>query len=103
MTINGRPEWTEENQKFWNKTYNEQRKDRMQDAIDDYLQDDRVDIQQIYDDIMYCLQDVIDYHKRGMDRALTLKNLMMGNRTVDFVDDPVLVEKSKYDKLPERY
>jgi len=84
MTIEGRPDWTEENQEFWNKTYAAQRKDRMQDAIDDYLQDDKVDPQQTYDEMLSCIQDVIDYHKKSLDRAVTLKSLMLGNREVSF-------------------
>ena len=59
-------------------TYEHQRKCRMQDAIDDYLQDDTVDPQQIYDEMLDCVQDVIDYHQKSLDRATTLKSLMQG-------------------------
>jgi len=91
MTIEGRPELigTEE---FLNKTYAAQRKCRMQDAIDDYLQDDQVDSRRTYEEILSCIQDVIDYHRKHMERATVLKSLMMGNREFD-----------SFDLIPERY
>ncbi len=42
MTIEGRPELQLPDD-YWEKEYAMQRKDRMQDAIDDYLQDEKVD------------------------------------------------------------
>tara|TARA_B100002019_G_C20947622_1_gene439960 strand:- start:321 stop:557 length:237 start_codon:yes stop_codon:yes gene_type:complete len=77
MTIEGRPEIQVPNN-YWQEEYARQRKDRMQDAIDDYLQDDRVDFQQTYDEMLDCVQDVIDYHQKSLDRAIALKSLMQG-------------------------
>ena len=82
MTIEGRPNI----QHDWDKEYAKQRKDRMQDAIDDYLQDDKVSARQTYEEMLSCVQDVIDYHKRQMDRAVALRSLMMGHREVDLND-----------------
>ena len=59
-------------------TCEHQRKCRMQDAIDDYLQDDTIDSQQIYNEMLDCVQDVIDYHQKSLDRAVALKSLMQG-------------------------
>ena len=85
MTIEGRPELigTEE---FLNKTYAAQRKDRMQDAIDDYLQDDKVDSRQTYEEILSCVYDVINYHKKEYDKAVELKSLMLGHRECDLLE-----------------
>lgn len=69
------------------KTYAEQRKDRLQDAIDDYLNDEKVSGRQTYEEMLSCVNDVIQYHKKSMDRADVLRDLMMGYREVDF-DDP---------------
>ena len=69
-------------------TYDQQRKCRMQDAIDDYLQDDQVDSRRTYEEMLSCIQDVIDYHRNSMERATVLKSLMMGNRFVDDMDSP---------------
>ena len=68
------------------KTYEEQRKDRMQDAIDDYLQDGKVTARQTYEEMLSCVNDVIEYHKSSMERAIALRSLMMGNREVDLND-----------------
>ena len=45
-------------------TYEHQRKCRMQDAIDSYLQDDEVDARRAYEEMLSCVQDVIDYHQK---------------------------------------
>ena len=68
------------------KSYEEQRKDRMQDAIDDYLQDGKVTARQTYEEMLSCVNDVIEYHKSSMERAIALRSLMMGNREVDLND-----------------
>ena len=44
MTIEGRPFFANPD-----KTYEKQRQDRMQDAIDDYLTDDKVSARQTYE------------------------------------------------------
>ena len=80
MTIEERPFIGPDN------TYEKQRKCRMQDAIDDYLQDDKVSARQTYEEMLSCVQDVIDYHKKEMDKAVALRALMMGNREVDLTN-----------------
>tara|TARA_B100000902_G_scaffold383377_1_gene422164 strand:+ start:721 stop:1116 length:396 start_codon:yes stop_codon:yes gene_type:complete len=57
-------------------SYEHQRKFRMQDAIDDYLQDDKVSARQAYEEIISCIQDVIDVHGRVANRAEELRCLM---------------------------
>ena len=81
MTTEGRPFYASPD-----KTYAEQRKCRMQDAIDDYLQDGEVTARQTYEEMLSCINDVIEYHKSSMDRAVALRSLMMGNREVDLSD-----------------
>ena len=84
-------------------TYEKQRKCRMQDAIDDYLQDERVDARQAYEEMLSCIDDVITHHKNNMERAVKLKSLMKGHRDLDFMDDvlndPSLAKKWQYDKI----
>ena len=82
MTIEGRPNI----QHDWDKEYAKQRKDRMQDAIDDYLQDDKVSARQTYEEMLAGIQDVIDYHKKSLGRAVALRSLMMGHREVNLDD-----------------
>ena len=71
----------------WSHEYSKQRKDRMQDAIDDYLNDDKVSARQTYEEMLSGINDVIDYHKKSMERAVDLKSLMFGHREVDFLQE----------------
>ena len=56
MTIEGRPDI----QHNWEKEFEQQRKDRLQDSIDEYLQDDKVSPRRAYEEILSCVQDVMD-------------------------------------------
>ena len=62
------------------RTYAYQRKCRMQDAIDDYLNDKQVDARRAYEEILSCVDDVRQYHKKEYDKANELYNLMLGHR-----------------------
>ena len=98
MTIEGKPFLGPDN------TYEKQRQCRMQDAIDDYLQDDKVSSRQAYEEMLSCIDDVIKYHEQAYCRARGLRDLMMGNREIDpFLDDPKLVKKWQYDKIPKHF
>jgi hypothetical protein len=94
VTIEGRPFIGPDN------TYEKQRKCRMQDAIDDYLTDDKVPARQAYEEMLSCIDDVVKYHEQAYCRAVGLRDLMMGHREVDLDD---LAKKWQYDKLPERF
>lgn len=74
----------------WQAEYARQRRDRMQDAIDDYLQDDKVTARRAYEEILCCVNDVITYHKNNLKKAEDLRHLMLGYRNIDL-------------NLPERY
>ena len=74
------------------KSYEEQRKDRMQDAIDDYLQDDKVSSRQTYEEILSCVDDVIKYHEQSYVRARELRDLLSGYGSRDY-----------YKQIPSRY
>jgi hypothetical protein len=98
MTIEGRPKfqgadqyWIEGPPKFqgadeyWKAEYARQRKDRMQDAIEDYLNDDKVDARQAYEEMLSCIDDVINYHKKQYDKAVQLKEYLLGYRDCDLL------------------
>lgn len=59
-------------------TYNEQRKDRMQDAIEDYLCDDETTAQFAYDEMLECVKNMMDYHQKEYVKAQELYDLMSG-------------------------
>ena len=77
MTTEGRPFLGPDN------TYEKQRQCRMQDAIDDYLQDDKVSARQTYEEMLSCIDDVIKYHQKRMNMAMDLRELMHGNRDIN--------------------
>ena len=85
MTIEGTPFITD-------KSYAEQRKDRMQDAIDDYLNDDKVSARQTYEEMLSCVDDVIQYHQNNYVRARELRDLLSGYGSPEY-----------YKQIPNRY
>ena len=89
MTVEGRPE-IKVSDDYWQQEYSRQRRDRMQDAIDDYLQDEKVSARQAYEEMLCCVHDVIKYHKDNLKKAEDLRDLMLGYRNIDI-------------NLPERY
>ena len=74
------------------KSYEEQRKCRMQDCIDDYLNDDKVSSRQTYEEILSCVDDVIKYHEQSYVRARELRDLLSGYGSRDY-----------YKQIPSRY
>ena len=97
MTIEGRPN-IQVSDDYWQKEYEKQRKGRMQDCIDDYLQDEKVDARRAYEEMLSCIEDVIKYHKTNLRRATELQSLMIGHRDVnlDFPMWPGEVTASRY-------
>ena len=89
MTIEGRPFLGPD------QTYEKQRQCRMQDAIDDYLNDEKVSSRQAYEEMLSCIDDVIQYHEKAYCRARDLRDFMMGNRPIDMGDNSA--------KLPKRF
>ena len=67
----------------WSNEYSKQRKDRMQDAIDDYLNDDKVSARQTYEEMLSGIDDVIEYHKKAYCRAMSLRDYMTGNTALN--------------------
>ena len=64
------------------KAYAQQRRDRMGDAIGDYLSDDSVDARQAYEEILSEVQAWIDYHSENLVKAQNLYALMQGERPI---------------------
>lgn len=63
MTIEGRPDLGPD------MTYEQQRKCRLQDSVDEYLQDDEVDVDTFYNDLVDCIQEIADYYRKGLTKA----------------------------------
>jgi len=73
-------------------TYAEQRKCRMQDAIDDYLCDEKVTARRTYEDILACVEELIKYHDKELTKANELYQLMLGHRGIESLDSPGLTD-----------
>lgn len=67
----------------WRAEYVIQRKDRMHDAIEDYLNDDKVDARRAYEEMLSCIDNTIQYHKSSQEKAVELKELMLGHRPME--------------------
>ncbi|AOO18307.1 hypothetical protein Sn310910_030 [Cyanophage S-RIM12_Sn_31_0910] len=67
----------------WRAEYAIQRKDRMHDAIEDYLNDDKVDARRAYEEMLSCIDNTIQYHKSSQEKAVELKELMLGHRPIE--------------------
>jgi len=85
------------------KTYAEQRKCRLQDAVDDYMQDDKVTILEFYHDLKDCLKDIISYHTTSKERAVGALELVLGHRPTVGLDDIDQIEVSREINIPPRY
>jgi len=66
FTIEDRPTLKpdKEFEEMMSKSYDEQRKDRLTDCIDDYINDDDKTAIDLYDDILASLEETRDYHDR---------------------------------------
>tara|TARA_A100001201_G_scaffold77605_1_gene69822 strand:+ start:85 stop:378 length:294 start_codon:yes stop_codon:yes gene_type:complete len=92
MTIEGRPYLG------LDKTYEKQRKDRMGDAIGDYLTDEAVSSRQIYEEMLSEVQEWIDYHRKFLTKAEHLREYLMGNRPVD-LEAPTSSTQTLYEDI----
>jgi len=70
----------------WSAQYCIQRKDRMHDAIEDYLNDEKVNPRQTYEEMLSCIDNTIQHHKSSYEKAVALKELMLGHRAIDTLD-----------------
>jgi len=93
MKVNESPIGGEDN------TYEYHRRCRMADSIGDYLSDEKVDARQCYEEILSEVDEIIEYHRTYLSKAQRFKELMLGNREIDFFDDKELATKWKYDRI----
>ena len=102
MTIEARP------QKDWMETYYNQRRDRLADAVGDYLTCDATSARQCYEEMLAEVDGWIKHHRQHLSKAQALKNLLMGHRDVnmDFPHWPGEVTEKQFlqeNTIPDRY
>lgn len=86
MTIEGRPQMSEE---FWKEEYTKQRKDRLADAVHDYLDDADTSILAFYHDLQDILVDMVTYHKTFGEKAAGALLLVHGKPATENSDDDI--------------
>jgi hypothetical protein len=74
FTIEGRPTLKpdKEFEEMMSKAYDEQRRDRLTDCIDDYLNDDDKTAIDLYDDMLASLEETRDYHSKQIQKIDSL-------------------------------
>ena len=109
---------TVQSEEYWMKEFRKQRKDRLQDSVDEYMQDG--EINDFYKDLTDAIQSLIDYHDKQKEYAVTAMKAISGHRPLQLQqeDDKYfqrkynLAEADYYDKraqldaqqeIPERY
>ncbi|AOV60187.1 hypothetical protein S820908_040 [Synechococcus phage S-CAM9] len=88
----------------WQKDFKKQRASRLQDSVDEYMQDGEVDA--FFEDLCIAIQDLIDYHGKQKETAQTLMKVVSGHRPLhhleiqqDFETQTSLMQK----KIPSRF
>lgn len=77
-------------------TYAEQRKERLQGVVDDYLQDHDSTSAMLYEDIKDCLEDIISYHELNKQKAQNILEYMTGKDTTNVDTDSSNVNTYEY-------
>ena len=74
FTIEDRPTLKpdKEFEEMMSKSYNDQRRDRLTDCIDDYLNDDDKTAIDLYDDMLASLEETRSYHERQINKIDSL-------------------------------
>lgn len=68
---------------YMQKTYEAQRKDRMGDAIGDYLTDEAVSPRKAYEEILDEVKTWMDYHEKFYKKSKALYDLLRGEDNPD--------------------
>lgn len=92
MTIEGRPNLIPDPLFEANmmKSYDEQRKSRLGDAVSDYLNDEDKTAKEFYDDLIDELDDWMKYHQRYAEKYKAAKMMINGHRKItepDYITD----------------
>ena len=70
-------------------SYEQQRFERLQSCIEDYLMDEKVSPTETYNDIIKCVDEWLAYHRNEMNKACHLKDMLMGHRMIELQQQPL--------------
>ena len=62
--------------------YDKQRRDRLSEAVGDYLTDESISPEQFYNDLKKEVQDWVDYYKEYYDKSSQVLSYITGRATV---------------------
>ncbi|AXN58386.1 hypothetical protein KNU05_gp168 [Synechococcus virus S-PRM1] len=83
------------------KSFEEQRKERLDDSICEYLEDDNPS--HFWDDLNECLDSWIAHHRQQIDRASLIKKMIGGHRPLQIQQDLETQTSLLQKKIPDRF
>ena len=86
---------------YWKKEFNRQRASRLQDSVDEYMQDGEVDA--FFEDLRTAIQDLIDYHGKQKESAQTLMKVVSGHRPLQLQQEDDKYFQRKYNLAEADY
>lgn len=90
-----------ETKEYWAAEYSKQRRERLANAVADYLTCDKTSARQCYEEILAEIEETIAYYRSNMEKAKTLKAFLLGNSdgTAD-LGQPQFIQETN---IPSRY
>lgn len=79
---------------YWKEEFKRQRASRLQDSVDEYMQDGEVDA--FFEDLRTAIQDLIDYHGKQKENAQTLMKVVSGHRPLQLQQEDDKYFQRKY-------
>ena len=87
-TVEGRPQM-QNSDEYWKEEYSKQRKDRLCDAVHDYLDDADASILEFYNDLRDIIVEMNTYHKTFAEKAEGALLLVHGKPSTEKCDDNI--------------
>lgn len=88
-TVNGRPTINHD----WDEEYLKQRKSRLTDTVDEYLQDSDTSALAFYNDLKDVIEELIAYHRKNKEKAEGALQLINGHRVWEEIYYPEEAKK----------
>ena len=99
-TIEGAPV-IKNSDEYWKEEFKKQRASRLQDSVDEYMQDGEVDA--FFEDLRTAIQDLIDYHGKQKESAQTLMKVVSGHRPLQLQQEDDKYFQRKYNLAEADY
>ena len=87
--------------KYWQEEFKKQRASRLQESVDEYMQDGEVDA--FFEDLRTAIQDLIDYHGKQKESAQTLMKVVSGHRPLQLQQEDDKYFQRKYNLAEANY